>query len=330
MQKFIEEIKQLASLPIAVPRNPRVAALIVNQDKEVIARGVHRGKGTTHAEVEALKQANDDLTNCTLYVSLEPCNHHGATPPCSEAIINSGIKRVVIGSLDPNPVSNGGLKRMKQAGIEILVWSNQVEFIELNRRWFESIRLKRPFVLLKTAISIDGFISRNIDQRYQLTSQTAFDYTQELRCDFDAILVGANSVQIDNPKLTIRKSDDGDFSQPLRVVMGKRQLNQELEIFNNSAETIQIKSHDPHEVLAELSKIGVHSLIVEGGAKVHSAFLDAGLVDELNIFMSNKILGQGLNMFDHINELAPRLEISFKNVLSLEPDVLIQANVFRS
>lgn len=330
MEKFLNELKRLALVPVTVPRNPRVAALVVNSNKKIIASGVHRGKGSDHAEVVALRQLSEDLSGCTLYVSLEPCHHQGATPPCTEAIIKSGISKVVIGSLDPNPVSNGGLKTLNDAGIEVMVWSDQSEFVRLNRRWFESIRLKRPFVLVKTAISIDGFITKNKEQRYQLTSKAAFDYSQELRTDFDAILVGSNTAQVDNPRLTIRKSATEQFIQPLRVIMGRRELNPNLNIFNNEAKTIQIESHDPKGVLSQLWELGVHSLLVEGGAAVHSAFLRAGLVDEINILMSNKILGQGLNMFEQINDIAPHLEINFKNVISLDPDVLIQADVFGS
>lgn len=330
MQHFIEELKSLAKLPITVPGNPRVAAIIVDPNEKIIARGIHTGKGADHAEIDALKKCSGDLSQCTMYVSLEPCNHFGSTGPCTEAIIKSGIKKVVIGSLDPNPKSSGGLKRLSDAQIEVFVLPDQSEFVLLNHRWIESIRLKRPFIAIKSAISIDGFIAKKDKNRYQLTSNKALDFSQELRCDFDAILVGANTVEVDDPLLTIRKFENREFKQPLRVILGKRELSQDLRIFNSDAETTQIKSHDPSEVITKLSNLGVNSILIEGGASVATAFLKDSLVDELHIFVANKILGQGVNMFDQIKDFAPQLEISFKNVLSLEPDVLIQANVFGS
>ena len=328
MQEFLEELKRLASTPITVPRNPRVAAIIVDQNDKIIARGIHTGKGNDHAEVAALKKSFGDLSHCTMYVSLEPCNHHGATGPCTEAIIQSGIKKLVIGSLDPNPESTGGLKRLKDAQIEVFVCPDQSDFVSLNRRWMESIRLKRPFVAIKSAISIDGFISKNENERYQITSSKALDYSQELRCNFDAILVGTNTVEADDPLLTIRKFENQEVKQPLRVIMGNRELSQNHRVFNSDAESIQIKTHNPKEVLNQLNKLDVNSILIEGGASVASAFLSEGLVDEMHIFMANKILGQGVNMFEQFKDSAPHLEISFKNVLSLEPDVLIQANVY--
>ncbi len=328
MQEFLEELKRLASTPITVPRNPRVAAIIVDQNDKIIATGIHTGKGNDHAEVAALKKSSGDLSDCTMYVSLEPCNHHGATGPCTEAIIQSGIKKLVIGSLDPNPESTGGLKRLRDAGIEVFVCPDQSDFVSLNRRWMESIRLKRPFVAIKSAISIDGFISKNENERYQLTSSKALDYSQELRCNFDAILVGTNTVEADDPLLTIRKFENQEFKQPLRVIMGNRELSQNHRVFNSDAESIQIKTHNPNEVLTQVIKLNVNSILIEGGASVASAFLSDGLVDEMHIFMANKILGQGVNMFEQFKESVPHLEISFKNVLSLEPDVLIQANVY--
>lgn len=330
MQKFIDELISLANLPVTVPRNPRVAALIVNETGEIIARGVHKGSGTNHAEIDALNKLSGDLSKCTMYVSLEPCNHFGATPPCTDTIIDSGIKEVIIGSLDPNPNANGGLKKLVASGIQVQVMSDQSVFIELNRRWFDSIRLQRCFVTLKTAISIDGFISKARNERYQITSAEALDYSNKLRSQFDAILVGTNTAEVDNPNLTIRNCENIEVKQPLRVIMGMRNLSPALNIFNSNAQTIQIKSHDPKVILNELYETGIKSLLIEGGSSIHAAFLHAGLVDEINMFMANKFLGDGLNMFDGLRDLPEHLDIQFKSTISLGSDLLIQANVFGS
>ena len=330
MQNHLEELIRLTKQPTTVPKNPRVSALVVSEKNEVIAFGVHRGKGSVHAEIDALSKLSGDLSSCTLYVSLEPCNHFGSTPPCTDAIIKSGIRNLVIGSLDPNQSPSGGLKKLIDSKIKVTLCSDQTPFLELNRRWFESIRLNRIFVALKTASSIDGFIAKSRNQRYQLTSQSAINHSHQLRGEFDAILVGTNTAAVDNPRLTIRNISKDTFTQPLRVIMGKRKLSSDLNLFDSEAETVQVMTHDPHEVVETLRSRGINSLLVEGGARVQTAFLNARLVDELHVFMANKFFGDGLNMFEQINETARHLEIKYKNVISLDPDILIQANVFGS
>lgn len=329
MQEFIDELVRLAKEPTSVLRNPRVSALIVDKQNKVLASGVHLGQGNEHAEIIALKTLSSDLSECTLFVSLEPCNHYGATGPCTEAIIKSGIKKVVIGSLDINPVSRGGVEKLHSAGIEVLVWGNQAPFRELNFRWFESIRQSRPYVALKAAITLDGFITKFKGQRNQITSEESLVEAHRLRSEFDAILVGTNTVEIDNPHLTVRLKGVQTAQQPLRVVMGTRELSDSLNTFSSVGKTIQIKTHDPQQVLRELAAQKINTLMLEGGAKIYSAFLEADLVDEFALFISSKIFGNGVSVIDLLSDKLPAGRLKIKSVIPLGPDLLIRAQNFR-
>jgi len=324
MQKIITELLSYAQTPHTVLRNPRVSAILVNKNNEIVAKGVHRGRGTVHAEVDALAQVAGDLSEYELFVSLEPCNHFGTTPPCSEAIIERGIRRVAIGSLDINPISSGGITRLKSAGVEVRVVGNQVDFYKLNYRWFESIKLARPYVAAKLAISLDGYISTASQIRYQITQAEAVDQVHQLRAQFDAILIGTNTAVVDDPLLTVRNKPIDYQAAPLRVVMGNRDLPQDLKIFNNDAMTTQIKTHSPKVLLDKLSEQGVHSLLIEGGSIVFSSFLEHDLIDEINLFMSSKILGQGLQVIPQVLGIEPKREMRIRKVLAWGPDIQIQ------
>lgn len=329
MQNLIDELLRLAREPNSVLRNPRVAALIVDRQNQIIASGVHFGQGSDHAEIAALKKLSRDLSDSTLYVSLEPCNHHGVTGPCTEAIIKSGIRKVVIGSLDINPVSGGGITSLKSAGLEVRVIGDQAQFRELNFRWFESIKLARPYVALKAAITQDGFLSKFEGQRTQITNQEALRQAHRLRSEFDAILVGTNTLEIDNPQLTVRLESGEIERQPLKIVMGKRQLSDSLKIFSSPGEAKHLKTHDPQVVLRELSELQINTLLLEGGAKIYSAFIQAKLVDEYCLFVSPKIFGSGVPVIDLLSENLPASRLKVKSVISLGEDLLIRAQNIR-
>jgi diaminohydroxyphosphoribosylaminopyrimidine deaminase / 5-amino-6-(5-phosphoribosylamino)uracil reductase len=324
MQRIITELLDYAQIPHTVLSNPRVSAILIDKNNEIIAKGVHRGRGTVHAEIDALAQVATDVSECELFVSLEPCNHFGTTPPCTEAIINRGIKRVTIGSLDINPISAGGISRLKSAGVQVRVLGNQVDFYNLNYRWFESIKLARPYVAAKLAITLDGYISSARDNRYQITQVEANTQVHELRSQFDAILIGTNTAMVDNPLLTVRNKQL-DYSQaPLRVVMGNRDLPQGLNIFNNDARTTQVKTHNPNVLLDKLKEQGLHTLLIEGGSIIFSSFLEQDLLDEINIFMSSKILGRGLQVIPQLLAIDPKREMRIRKVLAWGPDIQIQ------
>lgn len=329
MQELINELITLAKEPISVLRNPRVSALILDERKKILASGVHHGQGTPHAEIVALKKLKGDLSNCTLFVSLEPCDHNGATGPCTEAIIKSGIKKVVIGSLDINPVSAGGVEKLKSAGIEVFLWGDQAAFRELNYRWFESMRLGRPYVALKAALTLDGCITRSAGERTQITAEQSLSEVHRLRSEFDSILVGTNTVEVDDPHLNVRLPSDSGREQPLRIVMGARELPASSNIFTSAGETRQIKTHDPQLILKEISMMKINTLLLEGGAQIYSAFLEADLVDEFNLFISPKIFANGVSVIDLLGEKLPANRLKIKSVIALGPDLLIRAHNYR-
>lgn len=327
MNEYIAELYRLLRDCPPVRGNPKVTALLVDENGKIISRGVHRGKGHPHAEIEALNGVKNFEKDLTLFVSLEPCNHTGSTGPCTEAIIEKGIRKVVVASLDPNPVSQGGLARLKQNNIEVFVWGDQSKFIEINRRWFEHIRLQRPYVTLKAAMSLDGFIAREQGKNYQITSQRALEKAHQIRAEHDAILVGTGTVQADNPFLTVRNTHFTKQQAPLRVIMGKSNLKKDLNIFNDEANTVQIRTHDPRVILEELKMKGVTSILLEGGGKINRTFLQHGFVDELQIFISSKILGSKVPLLDNFltNLVGDKPEIY--SVIALDPDLLIQAKL---
>jgi diaminohydroxyphosphoribosylaminopyrimidine deaminase/5-amino-6-(5-phosphoribosylamino)uracil reductase len=329
MQNVITELLAHAQTPATVLRNPRVSAILVNNKFEIIAKGVHRGKGSPHAEIDLLNQVSGDLSEFELFISLEPCNHSGTTPPCSEAIIKRGIKRVTIASLDINPVSHGGISHLKSAGISVRVLGNQSEFYDLNFRWFESLKLSRPFVSAKLAMSLDGYISKNRSARYQITDQMAMNQVQKLRSQFDSILIGTNTAMVDDPFLTIRNKDISPEQAPLRVVMGKRELSDDLNIFNNQAPTSQICTHDPNKVLEQLREQGINTVLIEGGSTIFTSFFQEDLVDEINLFVSSEIFGEGLQLVPQLLPSEPKREMRIRKVLAWGPDIQIQIQIPR-
>jgi diaminohydroxyphosphoribosylaminopyrimidine deaminase / 5-amino-6-(5-phosphoribosylamino)uracil reductase len=196
--------------------NPLVGAVVV-KDGEIIGEGFHPGAGQPHAEVFALRQAGEGARGATLYVSLEPCNHYGRTPPCSQAVVAAGVARVVIGTIDPNPlVSGGGIATLTAAGIETLVGVEQAACEELNEGFIHRIRHHRPLGILKYAMTLDGRIATDLGQSKWVSGKDARNYVHHLRAGCDAVIVGGNTVRRDNPRLT---SHHADAPNPLRVVM---------------------------------------------------------------------------------------------------------------
>jgi diaminohydroxyphosphoribosylaminopyrimidine deaminase/5-amino-6-(5-phosphoribosylamino)uracil reductase len=198
--------------------NPMVGAVIV-KDGKIIGEGYHKKAGTPHAEIHALAAAGNEARGATLYVSLEPCCHHGRTPPCTEAIINSGIKRVVIAALDPNPkVAGGGLQRLKEAGIDAEFGLMQEAAMELNAVFFKYIQRALPYVALKTAMTLDGKIAAGSGDSRWITGPEARQHVHQLRNIYDAIMVGIGTVLADNPRLNTRLQE-GQGRDPVRVII---------------------------------------------------------------------------------------------------------------
>ncbi len=302
-----------------VSPNPCAGAVVV-RDGQVIGKGWHRRVGTPHAEINALKEAGPRATSATIYINLEPCNHHGRTPPCTEAILTAGIKRVVFGMFDPNPQAGGGGAYLAQQGLEVVGGVLAEQCRRLNRPFIKWASTGQPWVLLKAALSLDGRIATISGASKWITGEKSRRVTHRLRCQSDAILVGVETVLADDPALTTRLPGRGG-RDPLRIILDShlrtpptaRVINRNSAatwIFcgpqadDNRARRLREAEVEIHqvglaadgflalpEVLAGLGSAGVSTLLVEGGGRVHGAFLREQLADELAFFIAPMLIG---------------------------------------
>lgn len=317
---YIEQAIELAREAAGeVSPNPLVGAIVV-KDGRIVGKGVHRYADIKHAEVLALREAGQRARGATLYTNLEPCSHQGRTPPCSEAIIQAGIVRLVTSLPDPNPrVSGAGLTRLQAAGVLTDVGKGRAEAERLNEVYLKFIRTRRPFVHLKSAMSVNGQIAQHRDRPTPLTGPPARAAVQQLRHAYDAILVGIGTVLADNPLLTERAGRPRH--RPLvRVVLDARgRLPLECKLIETIAKaplllftSSEIDSGHKRKleragvtvisapcsatgidlgfVLDELGRLELTSLIVEGGAQINGSFLSAGFVDKITLFIAPRIM----------------------------------------
>jgi diaminohydroxyphosphoribosylaminopyrimidine deaminase/5-amino-6-(5-phosphoribosylamino)uracil reductase len=280
-----------------VAPNPMVGAVLVREGS-IVAEGYHRAHGLPHAEVEAIGRVGDKglPAGCTLYVSLEPCCHFGKTPPCTDLIIASKIPRVVVATPDTfGQVNGAGILRLRSAGVDVTVGVLEREARELNRRFFTFHEKARPYVILKWAQSADGFIDARRAAGAPpaaISGEQAHRLSHKWRTEEQAIMVGTRTATLDNPALTARRWHG---SNPLRVVVDRHgALPRSLRLFNGEAPTVALTGGDPRGWMQALRERGVQSLIVEGGAALLQAFIDAALWDEARIFTAPKSLGQGV------------------------------------
>ena len=315
----------------SVSPNPLVGCVITKNNK-IIGAGYHQKFGEAHAEINTINSATESLEGSTLYVNLEPCSHYGKTPPCTERIIKEKIKRVVIGTLDVNPlVSGNGVKALKKAGIEVKVGILEKECIELNKFFLKYISQKLPYVTIKAAQTLDGMIADKNNVSEWISSEQSRNYVHSLRAKYDAVLIGSETARRDNPKLTVRMFEGRN---PYRIILdSKLNLKMDLNLFkkNKDKKTIIVtiddnrskkskikkfeqlgvkivfvkKNHNGRihlkTMLKEIRKMGIASLIVEGGAKIFSSFVKQNLYDDLLLFVSPKILGTGIKTFSEIS-----------------------------
>lgn len=293
--------------------NPMVGAVLV-KDQKIISSSFHHKFGLPHAEVEAIKNLKQIPSDTTLYVNLEPCSHFGKTPPCADLIIKSGIKKVVCATKDPNPkVSGQGIKKLKQAGVEVKIGVLEKEARQLNEAFFTFHEKKRPYVAIKFAASLDGKIATKTGDPKWITSKKARQFSRKLRGNYQAILVGINTVIIDNPHLGAREKG---LKDPLRIIMDpllkvpinaqvlrdknvlivaskqadQKKLNflkqKSIQVLNFKEPKILVK-----DLLKKLAELEIISLLVEGGATTLGNFVDEKLVDKVYAFYGPKIIG---------------------------------------
>lgn len=305
--------------------NPRVGCVLLDRAGQQIAEGRHEGAGTPHGEaaaVRAAQHAGIDLTGSTAVVTLEPCAHTGRTGACAQLLVDAGVRRVVYALSDPNPTAAGGAAVLRAAGVDV-VGDTDVDRAEaLLEVWLHAVRSGRPFITVKTAMSADGRVAAADGTSQWITSTEAREHAHRFRAEVDAIAVGTGTAITDRPSLTARRAD-GTLAdhQPLRVVIGHR----DAPLTPEGGEVLALRTHDPAEVATELAAREVRHLLVEGGPTVVSAFLKAGLVDQVHLYLAPMLLGAGTAAFTDLGvpSLAGALGMTWRDVQTLGPDVLL-------
>ena len=278
--------------------NPLVGAVILGPAGQVLSSGHHRGAGTPHAEADALAAAAEhglDVAGATMVVTLEPCNHTGRTAPCAQAILAAGIGRVVYAAEDINHSAAGGAATLAAAGVETEGGLLAAEAHGLNHRWEAAVRGQRPFVTVKTAQTLDGRTAAEDGTSQWITGPDARADAQLIRSRADAVLAGTGTVLADDPRMTARGVDGAETPlQPLRVVAGRRPVPADAAVRGTDGRFLQLAGHEPAAICRQLYARGIRHLMVEGGATVASAFLAAGLADELVTYVAPILLGAGM------------------------------------
>jgi diaminohydroxyphosphoribosylaminopyrimidine deaminase / 5-amino-6-(5-phosphoribosylamino)uracil reductase len=340
----------------SVSPNPLVGCVIIKDDR-IIGAGYHEHFGGRHAEINAIENASEDVENSVLYVNLEPCSHYGKTPPCVDKIIEHKIKRVVIGTLDVNPLVSGkGIKKLKAAGIDVKVGVLEKECHRLNKFFFKYIIKQIPYVTLKAAETLDGKIADEKGNSKWISSLPSRKYVHNLRSEYDAVLVGRKTIEKDDPALNVRLVEGRN---PKRVAIDSDlKLKTTLKLFksNSRGDVILITSKKSAQkkrkidrlnalgvkvifvkenkdkkislknILEELGKLNIASLLVEGGREVFSSFIKENLFDDLLLFLSPKILGDGIPFVAdmEINNIKEALKLKINYCEKIGDDVLIE------
>lgn len=340
----------------SVGPNPLVGCVIIKNER-IIGAGFHEKYGGKHAEINAIESAIESVEGSSMYINLEPCNHSGLTPPCTDKIIESKIKHVVVGTLDMNPlVSGSGIKKLKSAGIEVKVGILENECVTLNKFFFKYIISGLPYVTLKIAQTLDGKIADLHGESKWISSTQSRRYVHELRSKYDAVLVGAGTVKKDDPNLTVRLVEGRN---PRRIMIdtclsikstnklylnnGDKKLiivtsvknsdkkNKIKRLENCGAHLIFVNEEEKNklnlkEVLKELGKMKISSILVEGGGGVFTSFVKKNVFDEILLFISPKILGSGLPVINNIGVKSIRnaLKVKIGNCERIGDDLMVE------
>jgi diaminohydroxyphosphoribosylaminopyrimidine deaminase/5-amino-6-(5-phosphoribosylamino)uracil reductase len=333
-----------------------VGCIIVKNDR-ILGAGFHEKFGGNHAEVNAIEKAGNNTEGSILYTNLEPCSHYGKTPPCVDLIISRKVKKVVVGTLDMNPqISGKGVKKLKAAGIEVKVGILENECVALNKFFFKFITKKYPYVTLKAAQTIDGKIADKAGESSWISSVASRKYVHSLRSRYDAVMVGAGTVEKDDPKLTVRLAEGRN---PRRIILDSGlNLNLNYKIFTRNSDKnlivitskksitkkrrinkmnslgvklVFVKEEKGDRInlksaLKEIYKIGIASVLVEGGSQVFTSFIKQNLFDDMITFISPKILGCGVPVVNNlgIKQLSKSLKLKINNVEKIGDDVLLE------
>lgn len=340
-----------------VSPNPLVGAVVLDKNNVVAGYGFHQKLGEAHAEVNALKMAGDKARGGTIIVNLEPCSHYGKTPPCADLIIKTGIKKLIVGVVDPNPkVAGKGIKKCTDAGIEVITGVLKDECLDLNEIFFKNQITKKPFIAIKIATTSDGKIAAKTGDSKWITSEKSRNIVQKLRNKYDAILTGSNTVIIDNPSMNcrirntrspIRVLVDSNLASPpsssffkndgTKVIVAVKDSisEKQLQLYPANVEFLKCPLKNGKIDLVYLTQKlfakGIYSILVEAGGTLNGAMLKEQLVDKIYHFIAPKVIGdrcaknwvEGFDL-EKINE---SIKLNFKKVTFLSPDVLIESNV---
>ncbi|HDP25888.1 MAG TPA: bifunctional diaminohydroxyphosphoribosylaminopyrimidine deaminase/5-amino-6-(5-phosphoribosylamino)uracil reductase RibD [Deltaproteobacteria bacterium] len=351
-ERFMQEAISLARQGLGrTAPNPPVGAVVV-RDATIVGSGYHPKAGQPHAEIHALQASGLKAKGSTLYVTLEPCNHYGRTPPCTDAIIASGISRVVVGTPDPNPVVAGkGIERLRGEGIEVLVGVEEARARELIRFYETWIRCNRPHVILKAAMSLDARIATDRGDSRWISSEESRAYVHEIRNEVDGILVGIGTVIADDPQLTCRIPGGRN---PVRVIVDpKLRIPPDARCLGE--DTLLITAKPPEgpgnitvggprvkvipadhrgripwkDIFSTLGAMGMHAVLVEGGSATFSSLIQSSLVDEVMLFIAPKLFGGGIPLVNwgSPESVADALPLVITGLKSLGKDVLITARM---
>ena len=319
--------------------NPMVGCIITRDDK-IIAQDYHRKYGEGHAEINALDKINHKAENTKLYVTLEPCSHFGKTPPCSDALINSGVKKVFVAMLDPNPlVSGNGIKLLIDAGIEVEVGLLENEAKNINRGYIKRMHTGMPFVTSKIAMSIDGRTAMKNGESKWITSEASRKDVQILRSENQAIMTSSKTVLNDNPRLTVRLNNSE--SNPLRVIIdsNNKVIDKSLNIFSIDAKTLVLNKTnsetlpngklDLKSILYNLGEMGINYLLLEAGSSLNGAMLNASLIDEYIIYTAPVILGSNAKpMFEApLLKMSEKIKLNILDTRQIGMDIKIRATL---
>jgi diaminohydroxyphosphoribosylaminopyrimidine deaminase/5-amino-6-(5-phosphoribosylamino)uracil reductase len=337
--------------------NPLVGAVLVKRGR-VVGEGYHAKAGEAHAEIVALRKAGKEARGSTLYVTLEPCTHYGKTPPCAPAVIQAGVRRVVVGMVDPNPVVKGkGISALRKAGIDVHSGTLEKECKTLNEAFCKYILMKVPFVILKVAATLDGKIATRNGESKWISSEASRRLVHRLRNEVDAVVVGVGTVLKDDPLLTARMRGGRD---PVRIILDSHlRIPEDARVIGVSSsrtliattplapkdkierldkagvQVLLIESKngvvDLRAFLSKMGEMGVMSVLVEGGSRVNGAFLDEGLVDKFLLFLSPRLMGdpQALGVFqgkgfEHLKDSTSVKDVKVKRI---GEDILIEGYV---
>ena len=290
---------------------PTVAAVVVADDGEVVGEGATESDGR-HGEVVALAAAGERARGATLFVTMEPCAHHGTTPPCVDALLAAGIARVVAGSLDPNPEARGGLERLREQGVETEL-EDTFAARQQNEAWRTWVAYRRPFVTYKAAVTLDGRVA--VPGERWVSGEESRRLVHELRARSDAVAVGMGTVRLENPRLDARGVDAP--RQPRRLAFGSGPLPEGSEL--------ELREGPLSEQLGLLAGEGVQSLLLEGGPTLGRAFLEAGLVDKLLLFVAPKLAGDGPLLVPGVITSLPVTHLTHLTCRQVGEDVLLEA-----